>query len=40
MEIVDINEMNLAKTKSIFFPNGKDDLLTFEITIQPIKGYY
>jgi ubiquitin-conjugating enzyme E2 M len=39
MEIVDINELNLAKTTSIFFPNGKDNLLTFDITIQPDEGY-
>jgi ubiquitin-conjugating enzyme E2 M len=39
MEIVNINELNLAETTSIFFPNGKDNLLTFEITIQPYEGY-
>jgi ubiquitin-conjugating enzyme E2 M len=29
----DISELNLAKTTSISFPNGKDNLLNFEITI-------
>jgi ubiquitin-conjugating enzyme E2 M len=32
--------LNLAKTTSISFPNGKDNLLNFEITIQPDEGYY
>jgi ubiquitin-conjugating enzyme E2 M len=36
----DISELNLAKTTSIFFPNGKDNLLNFEITIRPDEGYY
>ena len=36
----DISELNLAKTTSISFPNGKDDLLNFEITIRPDEGYY
>jgi ubiquitin-conjugating enzyme E2 M len=40
MEIADISELNLAKTTSIFFPNGKDNLLNFEITIRPDEGYY
>jgi ubiquitin-conjugating enzyme E2 M len=37
---VDISELNLAKTTSISFPNGKDNLLNFEITIRPDEGYY
>jgi ubiquitin-protein ligase len=40
MEIADISELNLAKTTSISFPNGKDNLLNFEITIRPDEGYY
>ncbi|KAH7423908.1 hypothetical protein KP509_12G080300 [Ceratopteris richardii] len=36
----DISELNLSKTTSISFPNGKDDLLNFEITIRPDEGYY
>eukprot|EP00249_Psilotum_nudum_P005030 c18521_g1_i1 orf=733-1284(-) len=36
----DISELNLAKTTFISFPNGKDDLLNFEITIHPDEGYY
>ena len=36
----DISELNLAKTTYISFPNGKDDLLNFEITIRPDEGYY
>ncbi|EFJ12792.1 RUB1-conjugating enzyme 2, E2 [Selaginella moellendorffii] len=36
----DISELNLAKSTSIRFPNGKDDLLNFEITIGPDEGYY
>jgi hypothetical protein len=36
----DISELNLAKTIAIHFPNGKDNLLSFEITIRPDEGYY
>ncbi|XP_038693081.1 NEDD8-conjugating enzyme Ubc12-like [Tripterygium wilfordii] len=36
----DISELNLAKTCSIAFPNGKDDLMNFEVTIRPDEGYY
>ena len=36
----DISELVLAKTTSIAFPDGKDNLLSFEITIQPDEGYY
>ncbi|CAN6563109.1 hypothetical protein ACFX13_027798 [Malus domestica] len=36
----DISELNLAKTCSISFPNGKDDLMNFEVTIRPDEGYY
>lgn len=38
--IVDISELNLPKTCSISFPNGKDDLMNFEVTIHPDEGYY
>lgn len=36
----DISELNLPKTTSISFPNGKDDLMNFEVTIRPDEGYY
>ncbi|KAJ6803486.1 NEDD8-conjugating enzyme Ubc12-like [Iris pallida] len=36
----DIGELNLPKTTSISFPNGKDDLMNFEISIKPDEGYY
>eukprot|EP00270_Netrium_digitus_P020054 TRINITY_DN811_c0_g1_i1.p1 TRINITY_DN811_c0_g1~~TRINITY_DN811_c0_g1_i1.p1 ORF type:complete len:184 (-),score=19.13 TRINITY_DN811_c0_g1_i1:182-733(-) len=36
----DISELNLAKTTSIAFPQGKDNLLYFEITIRPDEGFY
>ncbi|KAL5715156.1 CAAX prenyl protease [Ranunculus cassubicifolius] len=36
----DISELNLPKTSKIAFPNGKDDLMNFEITLQPDEGYY
>jgi len=36
----DISELNLPKTTGISFPNGKDDLMNFEVTIRPDEGYY
>ncbi|KAJ0654846.1 putative ubiquitin-conjugating enzyme/RWD [Helianthus annuus] len=36
----DISELNLPKTCSISFPNGKDDLMNFEVTIRPDDGYF
>ncbi|KAG1366252.1 NEDD8-conjugating enzyme Ubc12 [Cocos nucifera] len=36
----DISELNLPKTTAISFPNGKDDLMNFEISIRPDEGYY
>ena len=36
----DISELNLAKGTSINFPQGKDKLLIFDITIQPDEGHY
>ncbi|KAL8261211.1 hypothetical protein R6Q59_025260 [Mikania micrantha] len=36
----DICELNLPKASSISFPNGKDDLMNFEVTIRPDEGYY
>ena len=36
----DISELNLPHTTEISFPNGKDDLMNFEITICPDEGYY
>lgn len=38
--IVDISELNLQKTCTISFPNGKDDLMNFEVTVCPDEGYY
>jgi hypothetical protein len=38
--LTDISELNLPKTTSISFPNGKDDLMNFEVTIRPDEGYY
>ena len=40
LNIADISELNLPKTTSISFPNGKDDLMNFEIIIRPDEGYY
>ncbi|KAF7128026.1 hypothetical protein RHSIM_Rhsim11G0173600 [Rhododendron simsii] len=37
---VDMGELNLPKSCSISFPNGKDDLMNFEVTIRPDEGYY
>lgn len=36
----DITELNLPKTCTISFPNGKDDLMNFEVTVRPDEGYY
>jgi len=36
----DISELNLASTTSIHFPNGKEKLLNFEVTINPDEGYH
>ncbi|KAG8389967.1 hypothetical protein BUALT_Bualt01G0034500 [Buddleja alternifolia] len=36
----DISELNMPKTCSISFPNGKDELMNFEVTIRPDEGYY
>uniref|UniRef100_A0A803MT44 Uncharacterized protein n=1 Tax=Chenopodium quinoa TaxID=63459 RepID=A0A803MT44_CHEQI len=36
----DISELNLPKSCTISFPNGKDDLMNFEVTIRPDEGYY
>ena len=38
--VADISELNLAKGTSINFPQGKDKLLIFDITIQPDEGHY
>lgn len=40
VHFVDISELNLPKSCTISFPNGKDDLMTFEVTIKPDEGYY
>ncbi|CAN0884491.1 NEDD8-conjugating enzyme Ubc12 [Linum grandiflorum] len=36
----DITELNLTKSCAITFPNGKDDLMNFSISVQPAEGYY
>ncbi|KAG6604231.1 NEDD8-conjugating enzyme Ubc12, partial [Cucurbita argyrosperma subsp. sororia] len=36
----DISELNLPKSCNITFPNGKDDLMNFEVSIRPDEGYY
>ncbi|KAG5236851.1 NEDD8-conjugating enzyme Ubc [Salix suchowensis] len=36
----DISELNLHKTCTLAFSNGKDDLMNFEVTIRPDEGYY
>ena len=36
----DISELALPRTMSIAFPNGKDDLLNFVISIKPDEGFY
>ncbi|KAL8112751.1 hypothetical protein AgCh_020166 [Apium graveolens] len=36
----DINELNLPRTCRMSFPNGKNDLMNFEVTIRPDEGYY
>ena len=36
----DISELNLSKGMSIRFPDGKDKLLVFEITMKPDEGIY
>ncbi|WVZ23740.1 hypothetical protein V8G54_002284 [Vigna mungo] len=36
----DISELNLPTSCIIRFPNGKDDLMNFEVSIQPDDGYY
>ncbi|XP_071735260.1 probable NEDD8-conjugating enzyme Ubc12-like [Rutidosis leptorrhynchoides] len=36
----DISELNLPNSCSISFPNGKDNLMAFEILIKPDEGYY
>jgi len=39
-EITDISELNLPKNADISFPNGKDDLMNFEVMLRPEEGYY
>ncbi|AES94883.1 ubiquitin-conjugating enzyme [Medicago truncatula] len=36
----DISELNLPKSCTMQFPNGKDDLMNFEVLIRPDDGYY
>ncbi|KAE8665928.1 putative carbohydrate transporter [Hibiscus syriacus] len=37
---VHISDLNLPTFCSISFPNGKDDLMNFEVSIRPGEGYY
>ncbi|CAN4113776.1 unnamed protein product [Withania somnifera] len=36
----DMNELTLPPICTLEFPNGKDDLMNFEVTIKPDEGYY
>ncbi|RZC87028.1 hypothetical protein C5167_041961 [Papaver somniferum] len=36
----DISELNLPQTTTIEFPNGKDELMNFEVSIRPDEGFY
>ena len=36
----DISELNLGRTTSVHFPDGKEKLLNFEVTIKPEEGMY
>ncbi|KAM0944189.1 putative ubiquitin-conjugating enzyme E2, ubiquitin-conjugating enzyme/RWD [Dioscorea sansibarensis] len=36
----DISELDLPSTTAIMFPNGKDDIMNFDISIRPDEGYY
>ncbi|KAF8101579.1 hypothetical protein N665_0204s0073 [Sinapis alba] len=36
----DISELNLPNSCTISFPNGKDDLMNFQVSIKPDDGYY
>ncbi|KAI3962090.1 hypothetical protein MKW92_016339 [Papaver armeniacum] len=36
----DISELNLPQTTKISFPNGKDELMNFEVNIRPDEGSY
>ncbi|CAL5371165.1 unnamed protein product [Camellia sinensis] len=38
--MTDISELNLPKSCTISFPNGKDELMNFEVSIRPDEGYY
>jgi hypothetical protein len=40
LAIADISELNLSTGMSIKFPDGKDKLLHFEITMKPDEGIY
>mmetsp|Transcript_20808 Transcript_20808/g.70850 ORF Transcript_20808/g.70850 Transcript_20808/m.70850 type:complete len:184 (+) Transcript_20808:202-753(+) len=36
----DISELNLPAGYSIHFPDGKDKLMRFEVTVKPDEGFY
>lgn len=36
----DISELDLPKNVSIRFPEGKDKIMNFEITLKPDEGIY
>ena len=40
MPFADMGELNLDSTTSVNFPQGKEKIMSFEITIKPIEGMY
>eukprot|EP00976_Prorocentrum_cordatum_P093097 1189232-Prorocentrum_minimum.AAC.4 len=40
LSTTDISELNLGKNTTIEFPNGKDKLLDFNVTMRPDEGYH
>ena len=40
MPVADMGELNLDSTTSVNFPQGKEKIMSFEITIKPIEGMY
>jgi len=35
-----MSELNLSSNMTIVFPNGKDKIMNFDITISPDEGIY
>jgi ubiquitin-conjugating enzyme E2 M len=40
LNATDISELHLSKSTTIEFPNGKDELLNFNVTIKPEEGFH